>query len=338
MKKKSTSILQSIFARSIGMEPLEAQAGRASKRALPVAVRAPRFHFGGVSCYVAGDGPPLLLVHSVNAAPSAAEMRPIFDRYVATHTVFAIDLPGFGFSDRSDRRYTPRLMTDALHGAAEHIRMRCGDARIDAVAISLGCEFLARAATEQSARWGRLALVSPTGLDGRTARRAPREGTRYMAAMHAVLSVPLWANALFRGLTRPSVIRYFLKRTWGSKDIDESSWAYAVKTADQPGARFAPFHFISGGLFSTDIQSVYASLQQPVWMSHGTRGDFTDYRGKSLVQGRDNWRFTVFDTGALPYFEKPGEFFPEFDRFLESTEKPRPGREDWPGAGHPAPH
>ena len=318
MNKNFPSARQLLFENSIGVEFSEADAGEMRQPSLPAALVAERFKFDGISCYMAGHGPPLLLVHSVNAAASAVEVRPIFERYIATHTVFAIDLPGYGFSDRSDCAYTPHLMTDALHGVARQIRLRCGDAPIDAMALSLGCEFLARAALENPARWGRLALVSPTGLDRRSVRRVPCVGTRFNAAMHAFLSVPLWANALFGALTRPSVIRYFLERTWGSKDIDEASWAYAVKTARQPGARFAPFHFISGGLFSTDIQQVYAKLTHPVWMSHGMYGDFTDYQGKSLVHGLDHWPVTVFDSGALPYFEEPGEFFAEFSSFLQA--------------------
>lgn len=35
-----------------------------------------------------------------------------------------------------------------------------------------------------------------------------------------------------------------------------------------------------------------------------TRGDFTDYRGRSTVEGRPNWQFHLIDGGALPYFEK----------------------------------
>ena len=319
MKKTSPSIFQSLFARSIGAEFSDAGGSGVAQPPLPSALRAERLSFDGVGCYVAGNGPPLLLVHSVNAAASAAEMRPVFDRYRATRTVFAVDLPGYGLSDRSDRPYTPRVMTDALHAVARQIQLRCGDGCIDALALSLGCEFLARAAVEQPSRWGRLALVSPTGLDSRSARRTPREGTRFNAAMHAVLSVPLWANALFGALTRPSVIRYFLERTWGGKDIDEASWAYAVKTAAQPGARFAPFHFISGGLFSTDIQQVYAKLAQPVWLSHGKYGAFTDYLGKSGIPALERWQVTVFESGALPYFEEPGEFFEAFDGFLAGT-------------------
>jgi pimeloyl-ACP methyl ester carboxylesterase len=47
--------------------------------------------------------PPMLLVHSVNASASAAEMAPLFDYYRQSRSVYALDLPGFGFSDRSDR-------------------------------------------------------------------------------------------------------------------------------------------------------------------------------------------------------------------------------------------
>ena len=124
--------------------------------ALPPALGGERFEFespaGRLSCYAAGQGAPLLLVHSVNAAASAAEVRPLYEHWQAARTVFAVDLPGYGLSDRSDRAYTPRLMTDALHATLEQIQQRCGKAPVDALAVSLGCEFLARAAVEAPAR------------------------------------------------------------------------------------------------------------------------------------------------------------------------------------------
>ena len=40
---------------------------------LPAALDAERITFWGVHCYVAGEGSPLVLVHSINAASSAAE-------------------------------------------------------------------------------------------------------------------------------------------------------------------------------------------------------------------------------------------------------------------------
>ncbi len=300
--------------------PRRADAARgAAVSTLPPALSGERITFDGLSCYVAGEGPPLLLVHSVNAACSAAEMRPLFNRYRATHTVFALDLPGFGFSERTHRAYTPRLMTDALHATAAEIRRRCGHTPITGLAASLGGEFLARAAVERPFQWDRLALVSPTGLDGHRSRRGRAGSTRRIPGLHALLSVPLWSGALFRLLTRPAVVRYFLERTWGSKAIDETLWAYEVKSARETGARHAPLHFLSGGLFSGDIHLIYEGVTHPVWMSHGVRGDFTDYRNKKVVASLPNWRFGVFETGALPYFEVPNQFFAEFDAFLGQT-------------------
>jgi pimeloyl-ACP methyl ester carboxylesterase len=247
---------------------------------------------GRVAAWVAGPAGTraLLLVHSVNAAASAAEVRPLFGHYARTRRVWAPDLPGFGASERSDRTYTPRLMTDALLATLEAMQREATD-RPDVLAVSLGCEFAARAAVERAGALRSLALVSPTGFRGTRVWRGAPGSTRGVPAVYRALRGPGWGGVLFRQLTRPRVIRYFLERTWGSKAIDED-------------------------LFSADVTTLYESLALPVWMSHGVRGDFTDYRGKRVVEARANWRFTVFPTGALPYFERRDEFVAAYDAFL----------------------
>lgn len=270
-----------------------------------------------------GSGPPLLLVHSVNAAACAAEVRPLHLHYSASRTVFSLDLPGFGFSERSDRNYTPRLMTDALHAMRAEIGRRCGEAPLDALALSLSCEFLARAALEAPQAFASLALVSPTGFSGaRKPRRGPPGSTLHMAWLYKTLRGPGWGKEVFRGLTRPGVIRFFLAKTWGSPDIDEALWRYDVLSARQPGAEFAPLHFIAGSLFSGDINDVYEALRLPVWMCHGARGDFTDYRAKTTVLDRPgirNWQCSVYSTGALPQFEVPQQMTADYAAFLRTA-------------------
>jgi pimeloyl-ACP methyl ester carboxylesterase len=261
----------------------------------------------------------VLLVHTVNAAACAYEVRPVYEHAAKTRTTYALDLPGYGLSDRSDRAYTPRLMTDALHAVVGEIRRRHGGAPVDALAVSLGCEFLARAAKEDPAAFRTVALVSPTGFSGTRLRLGPSGATRAIPGVHAVLANPLWAGGLFGLLTRPKVVRYFLGRTWGSPRIDEGLWAYDLLTTRQPGAEHAPLCFLSGHLFSADINALYQALPHPVWMSHGVRGDFTDYRGAEAMKGRSTWRMQVFQTGALPYFEVPTEFLAAYDRFLASS-------------------
>jgi pimeloyl-ACP methyl ester carboxylesterase len=286
---------------------------------------------GRVACYGEGNpssgqaAPPLLLVHSVNAAATAYEMKPLFDHYRGKRAVYAIDLPGFGLSDRSDRKYTPRLMTDAILAAVREIQNRHGGVAIDLMALSLGCEFAARAATELPNAFRTVALISPTGFDKRTERaaQAPRaDKTRAMPWLHSFLSFPLWKSGLFSALTSRASIRYFLQKTWGAKEIDEALLEYDYVTTHQPGAENAPYYFVSGYLFSVDAIDLYKSLAMPVWMSHGVRGDFVDYEQKRVVQHLPNWSFSVFPTGAMPHFEKPAEFIGLYEAFLRGA---RPG-------------
>jgi len=275
---------------------------------------------GQLSYYV--DGPegaaPLLLIHSINAAGSAYEVRPLYEYYRKARRVYALDLPGFGFSERTDRVYSPALMVDAIFTMVREIQRIHGSAPINALAVSLGCEFLALAAARTPNSFRSLALVSPTGFrKGEGLGRDDTPGGRPF--LRDLLSFPIWGRAFFDLLTSKPSIRYFLEKTWGSKAIDEGLLEYDYLTTHQPGAQHAPYSFVSGLLFTRGIRSTYASLDLPVWMAHGVRGDFTDYGGKSAVEGKTNWTIQEFPTGALPHFEVLDKFVRAYDAFLLRT-------------------
>ncbi len=79
---------------------------------------------GRLTYYAAGprsrkaNGRRLLLIHSINAAGSAYEIKPLYEHYRQSRTVYALELPGFGHSERCKRKYSVRMMTDAILIAA----------------------------------------------------------------------------------------------------------------------------------------------------------------------------------------------------------------------------
>jgi pimeloyl-ACP methyl ester carboxylesterase len=255
------------------------------------------------------------LLHSVNASASAAEVAPLFAHYRQTRVVYALELPGFGFSDRSDRPYNVRLMTDALQLALTAIQAESEGVAADVVALSLSCEFAARVSVETPQLIRRLAMVSPTGFSGKKRRYGPAGSVVGPLWLLRLLLWPRWSEGVYRTLTRPAVIRYFLARTWGSEAIDEALWRYDLLTTRQSGARFAPLYFVSAQLFSADINSLLEALTVPVWVSMATRGDFTDYQGRTTVNDRSNWQFHAIEGGALPYFENLPAFTQRLDPF-----------------------
>jgi pimeloyl-ACP methyl ester carboxylesterase len=166
-----------------------------------------------------------------------------------------------------------------------------------------------------------LALVTPTGFSrAYETLRGPEGANREVPGLYGFFTFPVWSGAFYNLLVSRPSIRFFLQKTFGSKQIDEGLFDYAHRTAHQPGAKNAPYAFVSGRLFSRDIRSVYERLTLPVWMPHGTRGDFQDFSAAGWTASRPNWTVQPFPTGALPHFEQPDEFLAAYERFLAAAQ------------------
>jgi len=263
------------------------------------------------------DAPVVLLVHSINAAACAAEMRPLMERLHPYCRVYALDLPGYGASDRPARVYDIPIFVEAIGAAVEALSALHGGAGVHVVALSLSCEFAARLARARPDRVLSLGLISPTGLDRRSdALRGLEGSTREVPGMLAVLGLPMFRDALFCALVSRSSMRYFLRRTWGAREIDEALLQACWVSAHQLNAVHAPLSFLSGKLFARDIRTVYEALHCPVWMAHGTRGDFKDYSGADWTRSRPQWQTELFEAGALPQFEHPDALARSYLGFL----------------------
>lgn len=285
--------------------------------ALPGERRVFQGRAGKLSYYVAGEGEPLLLIHSVNAGASSYEVRPIFEYFQQSRQVFALDLPGFGFSERSKRHYTPQLYSDAIFDMLDEIQRQSDHTSVDAFALSLGAEFLARAAVARPEAFRSLVLMTPTGFSNRYERYGPSNSTRYRPILHALFANPLWARSFFDLLTTKPSIRYFLKKAFGSYEtIDQALEAYDYLSSHQLGAEHAPLYFISGGLFSSDIGHIYEALDLPVWVPYGVKDTYTLFEAVDTLQDRPLWRFEAFDCGGLIHFEEPELFIEKYKRFF----------------------
>lgn len=258
MTLNPTSILQSSNRSRFG-RIRQVVPGLAHYVELPKAVKADQLTFqwngtGEINCYVdrTNEGRPLVLLHSINAASSAYEMKPLFEHYRERRPVIAPDLPGFGFSERSQRRYWPELYIETI---ANLLREVAGEPA-DVIALSLTCEFAARAAKRWPELFNSLSLFSPTGLRANQLD-LPNE------MLYNIFSFQLTSQGLFDLLTSKKSIQYFLGQNFVG-DIPKAFVEYGYATAHQPGARHAPLYFISGQMFSTDIATaVYEKLQVP---------------------------------------------------------------------------
>ncbi len=206
-----------------------------------------------LSVYVdrSAAGRPLVLLHSINAAASAYEMRPIFEHYRKSRPVYALDLPGFGFSDRADRVYSPDVYREAI---LDLLRQKVNEPA-DVVALSLSGEFAALAALDEPERFHSLTLISPSGFTRREEQGASPQANewRASAALYRFLAFPLWSQALYDLLTTRRSLRWFLEKSFAGR-VDESLAEYSYATTHRPGAQLAPLAVVGGKLFTPDIR------------------------------------------------------------------------------------
>lgn len=264
---------------------------------LPVAPTSIPFGPLEVAAYV--DGPegerPVVLIHSVNAAASAAEVRPLFDRFRRRRRVVAMDLPGYGRSSRPRIEYSPRMMADAIVVLLDRL-----GTPVDLVALSLGCEFAAQAALDRPSLVHSMTLISPTGF-GSNQRQASET-----SLLGDLVRAPLVGEALFGLLASRPSIEYFLGKSFlGPLDVDLANHAHLA--ARHRDARFAPASFLEGALFTPEAASrLYGRLEMPVLVI-ADQDPYTDFGAlPDLLASGGNWQHhALAPHRGLPHFDHP---------------------------------
>jgi pimeloyl-ACP methyl ester carboxylesterase len=255
-----------------------------------------------IAAYRRGEGPPVVLVHSIHAAASAREMAQPFERLAADRTVHAYDLLGFGASDRPPLAYRAELYVDLL---GDFLAEMVGEPA-DVVASSLSAGHALHAARRWPERFRSLVMVNPTGLVTLANGRGVR-GRLLEAAFRA----PLLGEALFGALvSRPSLAWYDRKAYGDPRLVDREHLDHQWATAHQPNARFAPAAFV-GRALAIDVARDLELLTVPALAIWTPPSGFQDTDAESRAFAELNPHLasrTIDDCGALPHEERPADF------------------------------
>jgi len=271
---------------------------------------------GRVSYYAdsSAKGVPLVLLHSVNAAPSAFEMKPIFNRFRGERPVYALDLPGFGFSERIDRIYSPKLYQNAI---TDFLRDVVGEPA-DVVSLSLSSEFAALSAAHDPEYIRSLVMISPTGFGAPKAGDLPDRARQQQAknTVYSGLSVGIWNRPLYDLVSSRPSIQFFLNKSFEGI-VPDNFVDYAYQTAHQPGAQYAPTYFLSGKLFTPAVrETVYNVLDLPVLVIYD-RDPYSNFEMLPLmVRENSNWQGErISPTKGLPHWEMLERTFKALESF-----------------------
>lgn len=227
--------------------------------------------------------------------------------------VFALDMPGSGFSDLDP---TLDARVDAAAGRLARFLDAVGIRNCDLVGSSFGGTTSLMLATQQPDRLRTLTLISP-------ANPWSRIGRKRLALLHVSLLGSLFPP--FARVVRP-LGGYFLRRMYGDpRAVTEE----AIQGYSLPLRRSGVFEH--GVKIAQAWQASMAQLEQalpaaagiPTLLIWGSKDRLVDRASVEVLRQKLHAQLAIMPgTGHLPYEECPGEFCQVVLRFL--AEHPAP--------------
>lgn len=267
-----------------------------------------------VSYSVRGSGSPVLLVHSIHAAATSCEWRSNVDELARHYRVYAMDLLGFGRSDRPAIRYSAGLYRSLIADFARRVIA----APTALVASSLSGAYAIALAASDPERFPAICVVCPSGISSLDSERGGSEASR------AVLDAPLIGTATFNALVSRASLTSYLKRVYyADRFVTPELVDVYYATSHQPGARHAPAAFVARQL-DLDIRADLRRLTVPMLVVWGEQAEMTpveDARAfRALNPGCE--LVVLSPAGDLPHDELADEFNEVLLGFLASSYRP----------------
>lgn len=261
-----------------------------------------------VAYVVRGHGEPLVFVHSVHAAAWSAEWRHNMPALAEHSACYALDLLGFGASDRPPIEYTADLYLELIR---DFLRDVVGEPAV-LVGSSLGATYAVAVAAAHPELVRGVCAIGPAGVS-----RLTRNGGAAGAVVQGIFRTPVVGEWLFKALVSRLSIRFFLKDIYADKIAPESLDLF-WESANQPNARYAPAAFV-GMRLNVDIRESLPKLSCPVLLVWGTAAAQTPFGEASAVRALvPDAEFVPIRSGDLPHDEHPQQFNPVLEQFVGS--------------------
>lgn len=249
------------------------------------------------------DAPPVVFVHGIGAGARSFMWRRNFEPLSSDFRVYAIDLLGFGYSEKpATAPYSADLYVELLSDFIREVAGRPAHV----VASSLSAAFAVRVADEHKDAAASLVLISPTGTDNLNTR-PDLPG----AAFYGLLHSPVLGTSFYNAMTSERSIRDYARRQlfFDKRFATPRLVAHYYAVSHQPGAQYAITAFLSGYL-NTDIREAFARLAPRTTLVWGRQDQSNPIeQAAHLLQLNPRARLEIFDRCRMMPQEEHAEKF-----------------------------
>ncbi len=257
---------------------------------------------GDLAYTVGGDGPPVLLLHSLHPGASMAEWENNFADLSEKFTVYALDFVGWGASDKPDAVYSAQEYAEQVEFFIEDVI----NAPCAVIASGQSGNSAILAAARRPDLINNLILISPP-LPDEPEIPVPGAGT----AVGKALQLPIVGTSLYNTLvSRRALSQWAARHLFFDKNrVDDAFVTGQHIATHQPGARYAA-RATWAGETACDPLSEWEKLTVPALLIWGRNALHppVDTAPEWLAVKPDAHLEVIEQAMLLPHAEHPARF------------------------------
>lgn len=268
--------------------------------------------FGKISYIKEGEGSPILLVHNLSSGDSNYEWNKIIVGLSHFHTVYAIDLPGCGKSEKTNIEYTNYMYALSINDFIKNaiIKTPIADLYKSVEIISSGkaSSLVISSVSLESNLYSKITLVNPVSFSSTI-----DSGNKLISKLaRGLFNLPIIGTFLYNLLySKRKICDLFSSIT--NADIDENEKSQLVNTYyhnshNQRGSKFI-FSSTIGGLLCIDQTRMYSKLTTPITLIFGeNKNDIEDIYNEYADNKEIITKKIISNSNCMPHIENPLEF------------------------------
>ncbi len=224
-----------------------------------------KWKFGDINYFEVGTGKPLLLIHGLGCGCSLHEWEEQAQLLSHSYHVYALDLLGFGDSDKPQLSYSAYLYASLLNDFVRDVIKE----ETYAIASNSSSGFLIAASVFSPELYKKLILVSPTGFE--TDSPSPNKHSLFIRNL---IELPIVGTSIYNIISSFTFSKYFLRKyCYAGASNDLVKKYYNSAHCGGVGAKFPIAAFISG-YFNINNLDLVSRCKVPVSIFCGKETEF----------------------------------------------------------------
>ena len=257
------------------------------------------WRFGKIRYTQKGNGSPLLLLHDLTKGSSSYEFNKILDELAETHEVFAVDMLGYGLSDKPNITYTSYLYVQSVIDFIKNVIGKKTSilARGDAASIAV------MTAHNDGEIIDKILLINPQNLN--RLNRIPSKRTRLLKFL---IDTPVLGTFVYNMVTTKEAFRKsFSEKLFYNPGMITEGILDAYREASHQPDCTAKYTFASymGRYMNTNIVHALKQIDHSIYMIYGTeKKDIQTTVDAYLSHNPSIEAFPVSYTRQYPHLER----------------------------------